>query len=196
MSLLPGSMITPAHLITPAEEHALKQSLIGRLTAAVQKAGGNTQATIIVRDLVASDLVASKTRLQNGSSTSLGNSSFTSLFSTAPALPATQAVAIFGYQSFQSSPAPVIDVLKFMLGSGGTPTAQVNVSSIYGDNRIAKGFFEPQIWLPLETIDVQALANSTLSQNSETFNFLGLIAEPLGKTISPRRDLDGLVPAA
>lgn len=194
MSLLPGSIITPLHMITPAEEHALKQGLVPRLTAALQKAGGNTQATIIVRDLVAADLVSGVTRLQNGNSTSLGKTTFTSLFSTAPALTAVQAVAIFGFQSFQASPAPAIDILKFMVGAGGTPIAQINVSSIYGDNRIAKGFFEPLIWLPLETIDCQALANATVAQNGETFNFLGLIAEPSGKTFTPRRDVTQLVP--
>jgi hypothetical protein len=195
MSLPAASFATPAHFVLPAEEHALKADLKNRLTAALQKGAGNIQSPITVRDLVASDLVSGLTRLQNGNSTSLSKTAFTSLFSSAPALTNKQAIAIYGYQTMQVSPAPLIDVLKWYLGSGGTPIGQTYVGRAYGDSRLATVFFEPLIWFPLDTLDVQAIANGTVAQNSETFNFVGLIAEPQGTTYTPR-DIGNLVPQA
>ena len=194
MPLIPGPILTPAHLFTPDEEVALKASLGPRLIAAVQRAGGNSQSNILYRDLVASDIQSGNTRLQNANATSLGSSTFTSIFSGSAgfSLPITQAIGVFGFMSFDAS--PLIDILKFFLGASGTPFGQVNVCQAYGDNRLSKCYFEPMIWKPQEVMDVQALANSSVAQNTANFLLIGLIAETWGKTITPRTDLGDLTP--
>lgn len=196
MALTPGSLVTPAHMVPPGFEQQQRAALGPRLVAAVQRVGGNMQGTILYRDLLATDLQSTLTRCQNANSTSLGASTFTTIFSgsTGLALPVNQSFGFYGMIFYDAS--PLIDIVKFLLGASGTPLTLINVSQTYGDNRITRCFFEPVIYKPQETIDIQFKANATVSQSSANFNFMGLVAEPVGLNITPRSDLSDLNPVS
>lgn len=196
MALIPGQLILPAHQVPFGLEQQLRATLGARLEALVQKVGGNAQGTLIYRQLLAEDIqsASASTRMTNANATSLSTSTFVSMFagSSGFTLPVNQAIGLYGFMEYEAS--PLVDQIKFFLGASGTPLSLINACEIYRDNRVTCGYFEPMLWKPQDIMDVQLRAFAAVAQNVSSFQLLGLIAEPIGLNITPRSDLDNLVP--
>jgi len=187
-------MAQPAPILAAAAELLPQQITYQRQTAAqvvmqlLRQRGGNLQGKIIVRDLQFSDLLSGTVRGTNSATVS---TTYVGLIANVT-LPVNQAVAVFGIVLYDGT--PTIDALKFQLG-GAQTMAWVNLGPIQGDNRLAKGYFEPCYWGPQEIIQIQAVSSTSQTAGNINFDLIGLIAEPVGLNVAPREDLDSLVAA-
>jgi len=174
--LIAGSKIDYSQLT------AIRMSLRQRLQDAVGRTMG--QSTII-RDLAAYDVsgaasaAAGYARLSNVNAL-VANTWFAKDLSRQ--VPNNTAIGIYGYIQLQA--IPQIDAIAFVLGSG-VPLAQFWLDDIYADQTASIGFFDPPVvFSPLQTIQVNLLANAAVGAAGEIYGLKGFVAEPVGQTVA------------
>jgi hypothetical protein len=178
------SVLIPGGKIDASQVTAMRLALRAKLLAAVGQTMG--QSTII-RDLITSDW-SGKTSgnarfARYSNATALTAQTWTTTGDVTPVQIANnQAIGIYAYVAL--APVPSIDGIRLGLG-GVQRLAQFFLDPVYADLVEAIGYFDPPVvYGPLQTVQVDLLAEVALAAGTEQFALLGYIAEPAGQTVN------------
>lgn len=172
-------------LASRIDNHVLVQyklNVVNFLYGLVQEAIGKRNA--IYRDLRPNDInpataPAITGRLSNPTLT--GTTLATGVYG-GPSLLINQAFAFIGYE--QLSPSPLIDEIQIGLGPQLYLISPLN--PIYGSQQDNTGYWgTPAAFKPLEKVNINLLANSSVTSATEFFGLPGFVVEPYGLNVSP-----------
>jgi hypothetical protein len=179
----PGQLLVAASQTSWSQVKQIRDALGQTLQDLVQRVGGNQGSPLVVRDLFPNDINpatggAYNSRFSNPNA--LTAATWSQQFSLQ--LPQNKAIGFYGYASL--SPSPLIDGIQFELGSAKT-LAQINLDVLYADTDETIAYFQPIAFPPVSTLVINMISESSVGAGAEQFVLLGLVAEPVGVTISP-----------
>lgn len=195
---------TPIRQVNSQQCASIRQLLSANLQNWVNEAIGNS-VPVIVRDLVAADLIGGSLPSLYNQVAGLGNgasAAFVGILGSSPgivtggtysagvvsgptfsALPNNQAMGLWGCADF--TPTPSLSTLQFLVSTSQT-FDQISLEYAYASGEPAVIIEPPIIWKPLEYPNIKGNFNSTNAAGVEQICFLGAVCEPSGKTIVPR----------
>lgn len=169
--------------MTTAELMRLKNSLATSLRNELAKELGRSPSEIVVRDVMAeTDLGLDSELWDNELAAGIATVTWTKDWSKA--VPKNKMVAFYGFVNHTDDPTFI--GVRFKSGSAGQTTKDTIMFGRMKAEEQVKCFFDPVKYLPNETIyvEVYQASGSTVTEGSELFEYLALVAEPYGEVIS------------
>lgn len=183
------SLLIPEDDMSIAEIKALREEVKARLLAITSKETGKPIGDLVVRDIFPkSDFGFNGVEWQNQTAIT---SEDTWTKDWTKELPKTKFVGFYGVDYPVGAEYNYYGV-SYKLGlAGGTTLKQVHLQKAMrreydtaGVLRSARGYHRPVYYKGTQTINLQLLANATVTQYYENLQLLGLLCEPKGAVIS------------